>query len=113
MAAHHFTAVSEDPDALPSMKDMNAALLSAAEGDWAQAGEILSTNVLAENPDNYVVRHHLSRDPIISERNSAGSEQPVRRAVEPGKVKGGAWFNTRHGRAPDVSSRELKRWKRP
>ncbi|KAJ7823022.1 hypothetical protein B0H13DRAFT_2681588 [Mycena leptocephala] len=59
MAAHHFTAVSEDPDALPSMKDMNAALLAAAEGDWAQAGEILSTNVLAENPDNYVAVNNL------------------------------------------------------
>ncbi|KAF7356537.1 Trafficking protein particle complex subunit 12 [Mycena venus] len=59
MAAHHFKMVGEDPDAAPSMKAMNASLLTAAEGDWAQASEVLATIVLAENPDNYVAVNNL------------------------------------------------------
>ncbi|KAJ7255526.1 hypothetical protein B0H12DRAFT_1016341 [Mycena haematopus] len=58
MAAHHFTLVSQDADATPAMKDMNAALLAAAEGDWAHAGEILQTIILTE-PDNYVAVNNL------------------------------------------------------
>jgi len=59
MAAHHFTLVSEDADTALSIRNMNAALLTAAEGDWAQASEILHTLVLAENPDNYVAVNNL------------------------------------------------------
>ncbi|KAJ7654415.1 hypothetical protein DFH06DRAFT_513816 [Mycena polygramma] len=59
MAAHHFLIVAEDPGALPATKDMNAALLAAAEGDWAQAAEILEGRVLVDNPDNYVAVNNL------------------------------------------------------
>ncbi|KAF8216585.1 hypothetical protein K438DRAFT_1559177 [Mycena galopus ATCC 62051] len=59
MAAHHFLRVAEDANAPPSMKDMNAALLAAAEGEWAQAGDILQGSVLAENADNYVAVNNL------------------------------------------------------
>lgn len=57
MAARHIAVVAEDPNTPPSLKAMNAALLAAAEGEWEQASEILKSNLLAENPDNHVVRH--------------------------------------------------------
>ncbi|KAJ6581568.1 hypothetical protein B0H19DRAFT_930624 [Mycena capillaripes] len=59
MAAHHFTIVAEDSTAAPAMKDMNAALLAAAEGDWEHASEILNSNILTENADNYVAVNNL------------------------------------------------------
>ncbi|KAJ7429883.1 hypothetical protein B0H11DRAFT_1981672 [Mycena galericulata] len=59
MAAHHFAAAAADPTAPPSMKEMNAALLAAAEGDWLQASELLRSGILEENPDNYVAVNNL------------------------------------------------------
>lgn len=89
MAAHHFKLVSADPDAAPPLKAMNAALLTAAEGDWAQASEI-HASIIAKDPDNYVVRHRRfpSLDGFIL--NCIGREQPVRCTVEPREVEGGA-----------------------
>ncbi|KAJ7334216.1 hypothetical protein DFH08DRAFT_707355 [Mycena albidolilacea] len=58
MAAHHFKLVSADPDAAPPLKAMNAALLTAAEGDWAQASEI-HASIIAKDPDNYVAVNNL------------------------------------------------------
>ncbi|KAJ6619835.1 hypothetical protein B0H10DRAFT_2163687 [Mycena sp. CBHHK59/15] len=59
MAARHVEVVAADQTAPPLMKDMNAALLTAAEGDWAQASEILRSNVLEQNPDNYIAVNNL------------------------------------------------------
>lgn len=59
MAAHHFTIVSADPNTPASVRDMNTSLMAAEEGDWAQAGEVLQSSVLVENPDNYVAVNNL------------------------------------------------------
>ncbi|KAJ7180722.1 hypothetical protein C8R46DRAFT_1070393 [Mycena filopes] len=42
--AHHFTIVSADPDTPASVRDMNTSLMAAAEGDWAQASEVLQSS---------------------------------------------------------------------
>lgn len=55
MAAKHFTVVADDPAAEQTMKDMNAALLASAEGDWTQASEYLE-NILQQDADNFMVR---------------------------------------------------------
>jgi trafficking protein particle complex subunit 12 len=54
-ASKHFAAVAKDPNAEQSTKDMNAALLASAEGEWAYASELL-TNLVAQDSENYVVR---------------------------------------------------------
>lgn len=54
MAARHFAAVAADATAEQSTKDMNAALLASAEGDWDQASSILA-DILAKDADNFVV----------------------------------------------------------
>ncbi|KAH7926041.1 hypothetical protein BV22DRAFT_1128532 [Leucogyrophana mollusca] len=59
MASKHFDIVAADPSAPQELKNMNAALLASAEGDWAVAGESLKTLLEAE-PDNYVALNNLS-----------------------------------------------------
>ncbi|KAJ7759253.1 hypothetical protein B0H16DRAFT_1534981 [Mycena metata] len=59
MAAHHFTIVSADADTPAAVRDMNTALMAAAEGDWVQASEVLQAGVLAEDPENYVAVNNL------------------------------------------------------
>jgi hypothetical protein len=58
-AAMHFAAVESDASALQTLKDMNAALLACAEGNWLRADELLRSLVQAE-PDNFVVGAVLS-----------------------------------------------------
>lgn len=58
-AAAHFTAVEGDASVPQTLKDMNAALLACAEGNWARADELLRALVQAE-PDNFVAINNLS-----------------------------------------------------
>ena len=55
MAAQHFAIVGKDPAAEQTMKDMNAALLASAEGDWTKADTILR-KIIEEDAENFVVR---------------------------------------------------------
>jgi len=41
------------------MKDMNAALLASAEGEWTEAGDLL-TDLVAQDSENYVAVNNLS-----------------------------------------------------
>jgi len=54
MASEHFSIVDEDPAADQATKDMNAALLASAEGDWTRANSILR-GILEEDAENFVV----------------------------------------------------------
>lgn len=54
MAVKHFDIVAADPQAEASLKEMNAAVLAAARGDWAHAGETLKA-IVDRDADNYVV----------------------------------------------------------
>jgi len=54
MAARHIAAVAEDPNAEQVTKDMNAALLASAEGEWAEASEVL-VRLVEQDAENYVV----------------------------------------------------------
>jgi trafficking protein particle complex subunit 12 len=54
MAAKHFAVVANDPKADPTLKEMNAALMASADGDWARASEVL-TRMVEEDAENYVV----------------------------------------------------------
>ena len=54
MATKHFAIVDEDPGAEPAMKDMNAALLASAEGDWTKADTMLR-KILEKDAENFVV----------------------------------------------------------
>jgi tetratricopeptide (TPR) repeat protein len=58
-AAAHFAAVDGDAGAPQTLKDMNAALLACAEGNWTRADELLRALVQAE-PDNFVAINNLS-----------------------------------------------------
>lgn len=58
-AAAHFAAVEGDASVPQTLKDMNAALLACAEGNWARADELLRALVQAE-PDNFVAINNLS-----------------------------------------------------
>ena len=58
-AAMHFAAVESDVNVPQTLKDMNAALLACAEGNWVRADELLRNLVQAE-PDNFVVSAVLS-----------------------------------------------------
>jgi hypothetical protein len=53
-ASQHFAAVESDTNASQDTKDMNAALLASAEGNWPRATELLK-DLLAADSDNYVV----------------------------------------------------------
>ncbi|KAG1770680.1 hypothetical protein EDD22DRAFT_1047640 [Suillus occidentalis] len=58
-AAAHFAAVEGDASVPQTIKNMNAALLACAEGNWARADELLRALVQAE-PDNFVAINNLS-----------------------------------------------------
>lgn len=58
-AAAHFAAVEGDASVPQTLKDMNAALLACAKGDWTRADELLRALVQAE-PDNFVAINNLS-----------------------------------------------------
>lgn len=59
MASKHFAIVDEDPTADQAMKNMNAALLASAEGDWTRASSILRM-ILKEDAENFVAINNLS-----------------------------------------------------
>lgn len=54
LASKHFSIVAADTTADQSMKNMNAALLSSAEGDWSTAS-ILLRDLVDGDKENYVV----------------------------------------------------------
>ncbi|KAG1907894.1 uncharacterized protein F5891DRAFT_997619 [Suillus fuscotomentosus] len=58
-AEAHFAVVEGDASVPQTLKDMNAALLACAEGNWARADELLQALVQAE-PDNFVAINNLS-----------------------------------------------------
>jgi len=58
-AAAHFAVVEGDASVPQTLKDMNAALLACAEGNWTRADELLQALVQAE-PDNFVAINNLS-----------------------------------------------------
>ncbi|KIY49499.1 hypothetical protein FISHEDRAFT_41576 [Fistulina hepatica ATCC 64428] len=59
MAIKHLTAVQEDQQVEPVLRDVNAAILACAEGDWAAAERILN-GVLEEDAQNFVAANNLS-----------------------------------------------------
>ncbi|EPQ56230.1 hypothetical protein GLOTRDRAFT_40456 [Gloeophyllum trabeum ATCC 11539] len=59
IAAQHIAEVESHPAASQTMKDMNAAMLATAEGDWAKAAEILQ-GVLAREPENFAAVNNLA-----------------------------------------------------
>ena len=64
MAAKHFAVVAADPNVDLALKDMNAALLASADGDWVGASESFK-KVIQEDAENYVVSTPLSVfDPV-------------------------------------------------
>lgn len=54
MASMHFKRVAEDPTAEEMLKQMNAALLACAVGDWEEASGTLKT-ILERDAENYTV----------------------------------------------------------
>jgi len=58
-AVQHYAAVDEDPDVSQTVKDMNAALLASAKGDWPLATEKLRS-LLADDSENFVAVNNLS-----------------------------------------------------
>ncbi|OCH85501.1 hypothetical protein OBBRIDRAFT_762865 [Obba rivulosa] len=59
MAVKHFNIVAQDPTADPALKGMNAALLSAAEGDWPHAASELH-RLLQADPEHFVAVNNLA-----------------------------------------------------
>ena len=55
MASKHFKQVAEDPTAEETLKQMNAALLACAVGDWEEASGTL-TAILERDAENYAVK---------------------------------------------------------
>ena len=53
-ATKHFSLVAADPTATEDMKQMNAALLASAEGQWTEASDSLKA-ILEKDSENYVV----------------------------------------------------------
>ena len=53
-ATKHFSLVAADPTATEDMKQMNAALLASAEGQWTEASDNLKA-ILEKDSENYVV----------------------------------------------------------
>jgi hypothetical protein len=74
LASKHFTAVASDPGAEQSMKDMNAALLASAMGNWMHASEKLR-QLLAEDADNFIV------SALLAERISSHLKFDTHKAV--------------------------------
>ena len=54
MATHHLSLVEADPNADEQVKDMNAFILSAANGDWPEA-ERRAKRLTEREPENIVV----------------------------------------------------------
>ena len=54
MATQHFSLVAADPNATDALKQMNAALLTLAEGHWTEATDNLKA-ILEKDSENYVV----------------------------------------------------------
>ena len=59
MASKHFSLVASDPNVAKDMKQMNAALLASAEGNWTEASDNLKA-ILEKDSDNYVVCSYFS-----------------------------------------------------
>ncbi|KAF5361976.1 hypothetical protein D9756_002342 [Leucocoprinus leucothites] len=58
LAAHHFGIVAQDPNADESLKKLNDAILSAAEGEWERSVQVLK-NMIEEDADNFVAVNNL------------------------------------------------------
>jgi len=58
-ASQHFVLVEADPSTSQEVKDMNAALLASAMGDWPRASELLKQLLVADS-ENYVAVNNLS-----------------------------------------------------
>ncbi len=54
MATMHFSIVAADPSVDSSAKDLNAALLASANGQWERASEVLR-RILEKDAENYAV----------------------------------------------------------
>ena len=54
MATHHLSLVEADPNADEQVKDINAFILSAANGDWPEA-ERRAKRLTEREPENIVV----------------------------------------------------------
>ncbi|TCD71852.1 hypothetical protein EIP91_003195 [Steccherinum ochraceum] len=63
-AAEHFAVIAQDPTASPSLKVINAALLSAAEGDWEKTANMLREIVPVGDGDD-----------AVGEKNEEGVEE--------------------------------------
>lgn len=59
MASKHFKQVAEDPTAEETLKQMNAALLACAVGDWEEASGTLKA-ILERDAENYAVKLKIS-----------------------------------------------------
>lgn len=59
MASKHFKQVAEDPTAEETLKQMNAALLACAVGDWEEASATLKA-ILERDAENYAAVNNLS-----------------------------------------------------
>jgi hypothetical protein len=59
MASKHFKQVAEDPTADEMLKQMNAALLACAVGDWEEASGTLQA-ILERDAENYAVKLKIS-----------------------------------------------------
>ncbi len=58
-AAKHFSIVAADETVEQSVKDMNAALLATANGEWESAAEVLRS-VLEADTENYAAVNNLA-----------------------------------------------------
>ena len=54
-AATYFSQSAAQPDATPQSRDIDAALLATAQGNWSGA-HVLLEGVIKEHPDDVVVR---------------------------------------------------------
>ncbi|KAK0239157.1 hypothetical protein EDD85DRAFT_829234 [Armillaria nabsnona] len=59
MATMHFSIVAADSSVDPSAKDLNAALLASANGQWERASEVLR-RILEKDAENYAVVNNLA-----------------------------------------------------
>jgi hypothetical protein len=93
-AAKHFSLVAKDPDADQTMKDMNAALLASADGEWAEAGDLLA-GLVTRDSENYAVRifssPHKHTLHYINNGCHLGRKQLVCCTPLPGKTEGGLY----------------------
>jgi len=72
-ASQHFAVVEADPNASQEVKEMNAALLASAQGDWPRASQLLK-DLLADDSDNYVAVNNLSVALLSQGKLKAGIE---------------------------------------